>query len=167
MFAMGISIPQFIGSINLSNYQTEADLRQSLGRLGLTAAQQNQVVAGVANNLSLFILSGVSIPNNVAKGFGAEFHDGEMPNEPNDIQFVRTSAAGAVPMTVNITLNSQIMPAPVRGNFQWGKVEDCLLGAGVFTQAQVDAIRNQIQTTGSNSSNWRGVSTAVINCLGQ
>ena len=31
MFAMGISVPQFIGAIGLLNYDDEASLRQSLG----------------------------------------------------------------------------------------------------------------------------------------
>jgi hypothetical protein len=166
MYALGIAVPQFIGSINLNNYSNEADLQQAMGRLGLTADQQNQIITGLTNNLSIFIMSGISIPDNVAKNFGIELHDGDMPNEPNEIQFVQASGTGAAVLTVNITLNSQIMPAPVRGTFQWGDVEDCLLGAGVFTQAQVDAIRNQIESTGSNTSNWRGVSTAVIAGLG-
>jgi len=81
MFAMGISVPQFIGSIGLLNYDDEASLRQSLGVMGLSAAQQNQLIAGVAATGAMFVMSGVSIDNNVAANFGIHLHDGEMPNE--------------------------------------------------------------------------------------
>jgi hypothetical protein len=166
MYAMGISVPQFIGAIILNNYQNAADLQQALGRLGLTPAQQTQIVNALTKNGSMFVMSGVSVTNAVAESFGIELHDGEMPDEPNQIQFVQISNAGAVPLVVNVVLNSQIMPAPVWGAFEWGDVEDCLLSSGIFTQAQVDSMRNQIETTGSNTSNWTGISTAIVNCLG-
>ena len=89
MFAMGISVPQFIGAIGLLNYDDEASLRQSLGVMGLTAAQQNELIAGVATSGAMFVMSGVSIDNNVAANFGIHLHDGEMPHESNEIQFTK------------------------------------------------------------------------------
>lgn len=164
MFAMGIAVPQFIGSINMNFFQDQADLQQTLTRLGLTQAQQNQIIAAIAADTSMSITSGVTIPNNIAGNFGIAFHDGEMPYEPNEIDFVQASQPGAA-LTVTININDQIMPAPTRGVFPWAAIEACLLNAGVLTQAQIDAIETTIVNTGAGTGNWRGVSTAVIACL--
>jgi hypothetical protein len=164
MFAMGISVPQFIGAISLLNYDDEATLRQSLGVMGLTAAQQNQLITGVAASGAMFVMSGVSITNGVAANFGIHLHDGEMPQESNEIQFTKCGTGAG--LMVNILLNDQIMPAPVRGCFPWQKVRQCLIDSGVFTAAQVDAIKQNIETSGSDTQDWKGVSTAIISCLG-
>ncbi len=164
MFAMGISVPQFIGAIGLLNYDDEASLRQSLGVMGLTAAQQNELIAGVAASGAMFVMSGVSIDNNVAANFGIHLHDGEMPNESNEIQFTKCGTGAG--LMVSILLNDQIMPAPVQGCFHWNKVRQCLIDSGVFTAAQVDAMKQKIETTGSDTEDWKGVSTAILSCLG-
>ncbi|HEX3894239.1 MAG TPA: hypothetical protein VHW46_16815 [Terracidiphilus sp.] len=62
-------------------FQSQADLQQTLTRLGITQTQQNQIVADIAADTSMSITSDVTIPNNIAGNFGIEFHDGEMPNE--------------------------------------------------------------------------------------
>jgi hypothetical protein len=165
MFAMGIAVPQFNGSINMNFFQSQSDLQQTLTRLGLTPAQQNQIVADIATSASMSITSGVSIPNNVAGNFGIEFHDGEMPNEPNQIDCVRVSQPGAATLTVTIDVNDQIMPAPTRAVFPWSAVQACLLNSGVLSQAQIDAIQTTVVSTGAGSGNWKGVSTAVLTCL--
>jgi hypothetical protein len=66
---------------------------------------------------------------------------------------------------VTVNINNQIMPGPARGVFTWPAVTACLLNAGVLTQVQIDAIQATIANTGAGSGNWKGVSTAVINCL--
>src|SRR6478672_10502822 len=81
MFAMGISVPQVIGAISVLSYDDEPSLRQSLGVLGLTAAQKSQLASGVAASGAMCVMAGVSITNGVAANFGIPLLDGEMPQE--------------------------------------------------------------------------------------
>ena len=163
MYAMTISVPWIIGTITPMLFDSVADLQLTIRFLNLTPAQQaaaENVAAG-----SMYILSGLSVPDSVAQlTFGILLHDGDMPDEPNNIVFTRCSAPSD-PLRVSIVMNDQIMPAPVVGCFEWHKAAQCVKNAGVFTQAQVDAIKTQVESTGTSSQNWNGVSTGIIACM--
>jgi hypothetical protein len=165
MYAMGISVPQFIGPIVFNSYPDAATLQQSLGRLGLTAAQQSQIITALTNSGSMFVMSGITVSDATAQNFGIQLHDGEAPDEPNQILFTQVSNTGGK-LLVNVTVNDQIMPAPVQGTFHWHKVKDCLVNAGVFSSAQADAFKTAIESAGSATGNWTGISTKIVNCLG-
>ena len=165
MYAMGISVPQFIGPIVFNSYPDAATLKQSFGILGLTAAQQNLILTTLTNSGSMFVMSGISVSDATAQNFGIQLHDGEAPDEPNQILFTQVSNTGGK-LLVNVTVNDQIMPAPVQGTFHWHKVRDCLVNSGVFTSAQADAFKTAVETAGSATGNWTGISTKIVDCLG-
>lgn len=159
LYAMTISVPWVTTNVTPILYDTVADLQQSLGILGLTAAQQNAAVSANA----MYILSGLSVSDNTAKNFGIQLHDGDMPNEFNEITFTKCSTGGS--LQVSIVMNDQIMPAPTVGCFDWNTVSQCLLTSGAFTQAQIGAIETEVNSTGTSTQNWRGVSTGIIQCM--
>jgi hypothetical protein len=165
MYAMGISVPQFIGPIFFNTFPDQATLELTFGLMGLTAAQQNQILSALTNSQTMYVLSGVSIADAEAELLGIELHDGEQPNEANQILFTQVSNTGGK-LLVNITVNDQIVPAPVQGTFHWHKVKDCLVNSGVFTSAQADAFKTAVETTGSATGNWTGISTKIVDCLG-
>jgi hypothetical protein len=159
MYAMTISVPWVTTNVTPLLYDTVADLAQTLGVLGLTADQQTAAV----NANTMYILSGLSVSDNTAANFGIQLHDGNMPNEHNEITFTKCSQSGA--LKVNIVMNDQIMPAPTVGCFDWNTVSQCLKTSGVFTQPQIDAIQNEVNTTGTSTREWLGVSTGIIQCM--
>ncbi len=162
LYAMNIAVPWITGGAGLRNYDNVADLQGSFNFLGLTAAQQTTAMS--VNEGEMYIQSGVSVPDNIATNFGIQLHDGNFPNEPNEITFTQCSQAGGSPM-VSVVMNDQIMPAPVVGCFDWSTVAGCLLQSGVFTQAQIDAIKNEVSTNGTSTRDWRGVSTGILQCM--
>ena len=163
MYAMTLSVPWIIGDITPMLFDSVADLQMTIRFLNLTADQQTAAIS-VAEG-SMYILSGLSVPDSVAQmTFGILLHDGDMPDEPNDIVFTRCSAAGD-PLRVGVVMNDQIMPAPVVGCFGWHKVAECVKNAGVLTQAQIDAAKAQVEATGTSTQNWNGVSTGVLQCM--
>jgi hypothetical protein len=159
LYGMTISVPWVTTNVTPIMYDTVAELEQSLGILGLTPVQQTAAV----NANAMYILSGLSVPDSVAKNFGISLHDGDMPDEFNEITFTKCSTSA--PLRVSIVVNDQIMPAPAAGCFGWHEVTHCLKTAGVFTQPQIDAIKNEVDTTGTSTRDWRGVSTGILQCL--
>jgi hypothetical protein len=166
MYALGISVPEFIGQILMVSYNDAASLTQSLGRIGLSPQQQNQIVNALTPALPMFVMSGVSITNQVAESFGIELHDGETPDEHNQIQLSKCSG-GTGELTVSMILNNQIMPAPVQGCFRWNQVKTCLANSGQFTQQQLDSAKLSLEQTGTASLQSTGTSTAILACIGQ
>ncbi len=163
MYALGISVPAFIGTTNMYNYDNQADLLQSLGRMGLTQSQQNQILTALASG-GMYVLSGVGIPDAVATSFGIELHDGSMPNESNQIDFTACNPSGT-PLSVNVLLNGQIMPAPAIGCFPWTSVATCLQNAGAFTSTQLDSFQQTLAASGTAQGSWRGNGQTVADCL--
>jgi hypothetical protein len=162
MYAMNIAVPWITGSVALRNYDNVADLQGSFNFLGLSSGQQAAAIN--VNEGEMYIQSGLSVPDNIAVNFGIQLHDGNFPNEANEITFTQCSQSGGALM-VNVVMNEQIMPAPVVGCFDWNTVAACLLQSGVFTQAQIDAIKNEVQTNGTSTQDWRGVSTGILQCM--
>jgi hypothetical protein len=159
MYAMTISVPSVTTNVTPILHSTVAELQQSLTILGLTADQQTAAV----NANTMYILSGLSVSDYTAKNFGIQLHDGDMPDEYNEITFTKCSAGGS--LQVSIVMNDQIMPAPTVGCFDWNTVSQCLLTSGVFTQPQIDAVETEVNSTGTSTQNWRGVSTGIIQCM--
>jgi len=165
MYAMSISVPNSVGTAQVNYYDDATGLRQTFGRFGLSADQQNQIVNSVSNQ-KLMVMSLVSIPDNLAEDFGIELHDGDKPMEPNQIQLTKSAQTGGE-LAVTIMVNDQIMPAAVRGVYQWAKVHDCLLQSGYFTEAAIQGLEQQVEQTGTATGKWTGISTAIVTGLGQ
>jgi hypothetical protein len=165
MYAMSISVPNYAGTSNVYYYDDVTSLQRSFTVMGLTADQQNQILNPLTSDQKMMVMSLVSIADGVAKNFGIELHDGDMPMENNQIQFSKVAEPGQE-LTVNIMVNDQIMPAPVQGVYRWAKVHDCLLQSGYFTDAQIQALKQQVEQAGLASANWQGISTKIVAGLG-
>ena len=166
MYAMSISVPNYVGTNEVRYFDDAASLQQTLKVMGLSADQQNQIVNPLTSDQKMMVMSLVSLDNRTAENWGIGLHDGEMPMELNQIQLTKSAQNGRE-LTVTITVNDQIMPAPARRVYPWHKVHDCLLRSGYFTDAQIHALEQQVEQTGTASGNWTGISTAIVTWLGQ
>jgi hypothetical protein len=164
-YAVGISVGNFIGAIGMLTCG-DSDLPLVLGHLNLDQTQVNQIVTALSQQNSMYVLSGISVSDLEANLHGISLHDGDRPDETNQINVSKCSEDGQE-LKVEVVLNDQIMPAPTTGCFPWHRVKECLVNAGVLTDAQVHDLRTMVEQNGSGVADWTGVSTEVIKCLGK
>ena len=162
-YGLSISMPGWIGSVNVYTFADQATLRESLARIGLTLTQQDAILAGVSSS-AMYMLSGVSITDAVAANFGVVLHNGSIPNQSNSIAFTACDPSGQL-LSVQAVVNNQIMPAAATGCFLWSTLASCLVSSGALSQAQVNALEQSLTSSGSAQTTWNGNGQAVVNCF--
>jgi hypothetical protein len=162
-YGLSISVPGYVGSVNVYSFADQATLLESLARIGLTLNQQDAVLAGVSSS-AMYMLSGVSITDAVAASFGVVLHNGSIPNQSNSIAFTACNGSGQ-PLSVQAVVNNQIMPAAATGCFPWSTVSSCLVSSGALSQAQVNALQQSLTASGSAQTTWIGNGLTVVKCF--
>lgn len=164
-YSVAISYPAYVGTLSFFTNDSESDLRASLGRLGITTQEQNDILSSLTSPGQMFIKSGITVPDSEAKIFGIELHDGEMPDEANTVRFSKCSLNHGE-LAVNILLNKQIMPAPVWGCYPWKAVRECLLTTEIVKDPNdLHKMEQEIMANGVSYTDWRGIDTKFRACI--
>ncbi len=162
-YGLSISMPGYIGSVNVYTFADHATLVDSLARLGLSLTQQDAVLAGVSSS-AMYMLSGVNITDAVAASFGVVLHNGSIPNQSNSITFTACNASSQS-LSIQAVVNNQIMPAAASGCFPWSTLSSCLVSSGALSQAQVNALEQSLTSSGTAQTTWIGNGQTVVKCF--
>jgi hypothetical protein len=73
----------FVGPVGGMAYDNSEDLTNELGRLGVSAADQTAIVN--MNPNGSYVIWRIEVPDSNTQAFGIPLHDGDMPDESNDI----------------------------------------------------------------------------------
>ena len=129
----------FIGNVNTRPYD-KSDLTNALGMFEVNQQNQDLILAITVNQT--YVLSDHDIADGYAVNWVA-LHDGDQPDEQNQIQFTKIAGNAKVIKTVSIILNSR-----VRGRAEWAGLKTCLASNPLFTAAQLDAAEAALISSG-------------------
>jgi hypothetical protein len=154
----------FVGPVGGLVYDNTSDLTNELGRLGVSADDQTAILNMKPNNS--YVISKLEVPDSDTLAFGIQLHDGDLPDESNEIVITRVQAD---PLVVDVLLNHR-----KRGHAKWKPLKACLLsytpspgGSGGYTAAQLDQIETDIKgSTGvSTLAPSNGSEGAIVGCI--
>ncbi|HEX3435208.1 MAG TPA: hypothetical protein VHT24_00455 [Pseudacidobacterium sp.] len=149
----------FVGQVTALQLST-SDLTNDLGRFGVDP-QHSALILGLQVGQT-YLLSDQEIPDSFAKiSFGIPLHDGDMPDEANQIQFTKVAGNANVIDTVSIFLNSR-----VRGDANWAGLKACLASNPLFTGVELAKAEISLLQTGvANVTPHNGAETSIVECI--
>jgi hypothetical protein len=154
----------FVGPAGGLAFDNTADLTNELGRLGVSSADQTAIVN--MNPNGSYVISKIEVPDSNTQAFGIPLHDGDLPDESNDIVITRVQAN---PLVVDVFLNHR-----KRGHAKWKPLKDCLEsytsspgGSAGYTAAQLNQIETDLKGSAgvSTLAPSNGSEGAIVGCI--
>jgi hypothetical protein len=165
-FFLSVFQTHWQGLVNAQGPLNEADFRQQLGLMQLSQGVQDQIAA-IQPGQS-FVFSDIGVPDFLAEtDWGMPLHDGDKPDEDNQIVFTRFAPV-TDKLIVHVLLNNRD-----RGFAHWHELKTCLSsytpspgGSAGYNAAQLDQIHAELKSTGTSTLKpMNGSEGRIVACV--